>query len=500
MRKFLSGSFISVLLILSLAFYCSCSKNTDAENDDKSADNIDAEENSAAETTTERLTADLPDIDMKGRDFTVLCCTHPFENYVQRDIFAQEENGDIINDAVYRRNRIVEARLNCVINEYVVPYGGVSAEVSKRVKAGDSGIDAAAVYLNQFGTLATQNMLIEYGNLPHIDLDKPWWDKNSVESLSISNKLFATCSDFLVYDKRMTMTIVFNKKIIADYGLEDIYTLIKNGEWTLDKMREMTKGIAADLDGNGKYDDNDRYGVITSNDSFICFINGGDEYIAKKDENDRPYITLNSDKAIDVIDDICDFLFEPSNCLNAQTYAPRSSWDSYTGGMALMFEEEKALFANVFMNDVESLRGMDADFGIIPPPKYSKEQRQYYSNVNPYVATAIIVPQTCPSPEESSAALEALSCEGKYLLQPAYYDVCLNTKIARDEESSEMLDIIFQNRVYDVGNIYNFAGISDKLNTMAAGNNRNFTSMYEKSENVTQQAIDKIVSSFEEIN
>ena len=38
---------------------------------------------------------------------------------------------------------------------------------------------------------------------------------------------------------------------------------------------------------------------------------------------------------------------------------------------------------------------------------------------------------------------------------PAYYDVALTGKHIRDEDSAEMLDIILDGRVFDLGYIYN---------------------------------------------
>ena len=47
--------------------------------------------------------------------------------------------------------------------------------------------------------------------------------------------------------------------------------------------------------------------------------------------------------------------------------------------------------------------------------------------------------------------LEALACEYASNVVPAYYEIALKTKAARDEESQGMLDIIFNNRVIDLG-------------------------------------------------
>lgn len=56
--------------------------------------------------------------------------------------------------------------------------------------------------------------------------------------------------------------------------------------------------------------------------------------------------------------------------------------------------------------------------------------------------------------EITGLILEALVYESRYLLLPAYYDVNLKTKFARDDESSAMIDIILANRLYDLGDVY----------------------------------------------
>ena len=43
-------------------------------------------------------------------------------------------------------------------------------------------------------------------------------------------------------------------------------------------------------------------------------------------------------------------------------------------------------------------------------------------------------------------------------LTRAYYDTALNDRYIRDQDSSEMLDIIFGNRIYDLGAVFNFNG------------------------------------------
>jgi len=132
-----------------------------------------------------------------------------------------------------------------------------------------------------------------------------------------------------------------------------------------------------------------------------------------------------------------------------------------------------------------------------PIPKYDEIQEQYYSPVNPFSGVLLGVPKTAEDLDRTSIILEALSAESRYTLKPAYYDVALTRKYTRDDESNEMLDIIFNSRVYDIGAIYSFSGIFVNFSGMAGTENRNVVSMYEKNSARIQAAIDKLVKVFE---
>ena len=135
---------------------------------------------------------------------------------------------------------------------------------------------------------------------------------------------------------------------------------------------------------------------------------------------------------------------------------------------------------------------MDADFGILPIPKGSEEQPNYRSTVNYYVSCSIAVPLCTPDPEAAGMFLEALSCVSRYKLQPAYYEVTLTGKYPRDVESTDMLDIIFANRDYDIGMFGNVGGMTDKLKTMLIDDNRNFASAFKAYDKIATKEIEKL--------
>ena len=143
---------------------------------------------------------------------------------------------------------------------------------------------------------------------------------------------------------------------------------------------------------------------------------------------------------------------------------------------------------------------MDADFGILPIPKYNEQQASYLSLVSPYTSSLMSVPISISDPDRTGYIIEALAAESKYTLQPAYYEKALNGISLRDSESEDMLDIIFDNRVYDFGFFFDIGGWRTQLEqNIAISLNKPVASQYEKSKTKIEKALNKLVEKLEEL-
>jgi len=260
----------------------------------------------------------------------------------------------------------------------------------------------------------------------------------------------------------------------------------------MDELQKIIKLGALDLDGDGAVGKDDRWGLAVYNDSLQAFLVGGGGALAVKDENDIPYIDFASSKNIAVLEKIADFMYNSEYTVNQQV-APIHS---QPGGFGA-FEENRVLFLWARMFVINNLRNMEADFGIVPIPKYNEAQDNYYSLVNPYTGVLLGVPKSVGDLERTSIILEALSAESRYTLQPAYYDVTLTRKYTRDDESEAMLDIIFNSRVYDIGGVYSFNGLFTGFLNLAQKKDTNIVSYYDKNIEKMNNAIDKVVAAFQ---
>ena len=486
---------VILVLIMILPAISSCASKK-IENTDGKAEDIpgqDEEIEESAEENGGKLPFEPTIIDLGGRDFTFADCGWGAETTSeQRDVLATEENGETINDAVYARNMAIMEMFNCTIAEQkYTDSGALQSGIQKSVKSGESKFDAAYIRFGSLSPLITGNYLLDLKKLPNMDLTQPWWDQNIVSPMSIMGKLFAVTGDIEILDKGAINAFVFNKQLQSDYQIENFYTLVKDGKWTLGKLLEISRLISSDLNGDGVFDKEDRYGLLYYRDSIPAFLTATDEYIARKDENDLPYMSFNNEKVYNALESIYEVIYDET----VSFHTMRAFWDAgfiIEGGK--MFQNSQALLMYIRMTEIEGLRGMDTDFGILPFPKYDENQKNYLSLVNASIGSALAVPTTA-DPEVSGAVLEAMAYESRYTLLPAYYEVMLKTKISRDSDSEEMLNIIFNNMAYDLGGIYDFGGIVGELMYHTMTFKRTMASFYEKNEGKANKDIDKLVTS-----
>ena len=447
--------------------------------------------------TEARLGPELPDgIVFDGYVFTVLAHREDTDDWLTpepREVMSEKENGEPINDAIYRRNSVVKEKYH--IEFAMVANANEKTMLQKSVLAGDDIYDAVIMLNDNISAIVPANLLTEVSKLPYIDLGKPWWDE-AVTSMSVAGKNYLLGGDILILDNEATSAILFNKDMMGELGMDLPYGIVKEGKWTFDRLRELMKGASADLNGDGQMTANeDRWGFVTFNDTLHALLVGGGGTLAQKDNSDIPYMTLADSKNAAISDKAMDIMYNKADVVNIQTalkdFGPNwiYGYEAYHGA----FEQDRALFIWVRMRVVEKFRGMESNFGILPMPKYDDSQKQYHSAVNPWSGVLLGVPKGAGDLSRTGIILEALAAESRYTVQPAYYEIVLQRKFARDEESGEILDIIFNSRVYDIGAIYSFGNVFLDYIGLCYKSDTNLASYYEKRSPAMEKDIAKLV-------
>ena len=457
-KNYLLAAAVAIALVCLSTMAVSCNKDQADANKTGADDGIsdlspDAGAPEGGESATE-IKDSLPDgLDFGGaalnlhvrQDGTI--APNVFEFYVEAEI------GDIVNDIIYRRNKAVEDRLNITLN-VVGEYGWEAYDqavnhIRANIMAGDATYDLIAGWSARIPSLSGQGLLMNLYELPHLNLSEPWWNRIITEELTINKKLNFAVGDGNSSSLACCMVMFVNNTVQKEYGLPNIYDTVFDGKWTIDYMSELTKTISKDLNGDGIMDENDLYGAyITNYNQWDGFMQSSNIKMTKKDENGIPYLDAEYDKLASLVDKVYDLIYEnPGSYVMKGNVGQDFSSD--------MFKNDQVLFwPGMLVIAIERFRDMESDYSIIPYPKYDEAQNRYYTRIQDGVSL-FCVPNNCGNPEMVGAFMEAVSSESYKNVSPAYFDVAMKLKYARDEASAKMLDTIREGAYLNFAGIYN---------------------------------------------
>ena len=336
--------------------------------------------------------------------------------------------------------------------------------IRQQVNAGTADYNISSGRIADMSSVVLDGYLFDLYDMPHIDLTKPWYDQKCIDEASFYGLLYYVTGDMLILDDDSTGALVFNKQLITDYNLDMPYDLVEEGTWTMDKMGDMARVVATDLNGNGEVDlQADRFGILWQRDAVISFMHGCEVRLVDKDPDGEPVFVIGSERAVNMFDKMDAIFFDPVVVQNIHNYEGIIPGDLYVAE-ANVFREDNVLFMWIRMRVAENLRDMETDFGIIPVPKLDEIQKNYYSTITRATAATVCIPNCSAIDwDVTGAVVELMSAVGHYDLREAYYEINLGTKVSRDPQSTEMLSLIMNNRVYDAGEIYNIGSFSDQL-------------------------------------
>ena len=490
------AAFVLTALLLTQVLFCSCGEQAKTEQPENTVSTGDI-------AGTQETTDYLPPLDFKGEEFNVL--TRTLKKY---DVSVDEQNGEVVNDAIFFRNVAVEERLNIKINTHDMPgewddWSRYLAAITKSVMSGLGSYDLITGFQVCMVSTVGDALYKDLSKIDYLDLDKPWWTKKINDEMTVNNKIYLATGDVSVIMWESIYALMFNKNMLRDYNVPNLYQSVKSGQWTLDELIKVTKDITQDIDGNGKYDANDLYGFGTmignfTDNYYVAF----DIPVTKWDENGYPYLTENCPKMYELNDIVYDFLNN-----NVSVFSPEEKDASLVNVLEPMFFSDRLMIMPTFLGDIKNMREMDTDFGIIPYPKWDENQKEYLTTSHGGF-NVFGIPEDVKNTDMSGAALEALCAESSKTVVPAFYETVLKSKFARDEESAEMLDIIRNGLSATFGYLYmvpigqgskNGWGPGLILRETLRPGGSDYAAYYEKYENVFAGNLEKIIEAYKNL-
>ena len=427
-----------LLMLLAAVLLAGCRKDPVSENDVQT----ETETEAAVETEiTDPFRDELPEMDFDGASVSIAVWNH---DDVVGEFHTEEITGEAVNDAVYNRNLAVENRMNMKMDIRLVNSGdmnSVNNTIEDAVIAGDASYDMMSSPTVSCVYTAAGNVLLDLTELENLNLDKPYWSQGAREALTVGDSLYLCTGTPSITLYRYMYVTVFNNAVFENHGLESPISLVQEGKWTLDKQAELSAGLYVDVNGDGKKDAGDSYGFVgggrTNGDTH--WINCNVSLFGRDEDNYYTYAP-DVERYVNALEAIQNLYYNSG----ASYVVPLPDDGPRAAHIQTIFAEGRAAMATTNFYGIEFyLREMEDEFTIIPMPKLDETQ-EYRTHVqDQYTSLAVTTTVAAERQPMIGAFMEVLASESYYTVYNAYYETALSNKYLQNEESVEMLHLIY---------------------------------------------------------
>ena len=445
---------LALALVMTVSVFAACAtEDEDGSDADASQNEVDGTEGDTepeAETDKDGFIVDgLGDVKFDGAALKILV-----DKSYRKQVAPKEEEceGDPVRQVIYARNETVQERLGVEITfvESTAGAWGGAAKVLQDVETAceTEPYDAICIYNLTPYMLAVNGLCANlYDEDSYLDLTAPWWPASLLDEILVNDTLYAITESNDYGLLRNMMAMFFNPEMLEARNLESPYDLVKNNEWTIDKLSEMIKDTYEDKNGDGKRDAEDIYGFVNATNAKrdAWFFALGNKY---SEVQDGEIVSLvGGDHIQTYIDKMVNFYTDDTMLWDAPTY----------GGTAqdIQFRNERAYFysSGVFMTEEIKRDESTFEYGVVPMPKMNSQQDRYYTHLsNTYDTWCVSF--NAKDMDLSSAVLECMASEAYRKIGPTYFDTYVKLRYASNEQLGPMYDLVRDSVTFDLIYLY----------------------------------------------
>jgi hypothetical protein len=500
---------LAMLMIVGAFAMTACGDEVDEEQGDPSGEPGGEENQTPDEEEEERLPLDyLPTTTYGGATINVMewsvsdSVPGSADNWVPwEEIDVDEGDGDPINNAIYDRNGYVEELYDVVITKEYVSLNGTPQYVThfrNNESTGDQAYQMITCRTNNIASFCLEGLMTDMNTLENLHTDMPWWSQDSVRSYTMGDALFFAAPEMLLRDKGATAAVFYNQKVASDHEINDLYELAQNGEWTMDIMIEYAEDVTADMDGDDLVSSaEDMYGLGGGGRDipYFLFAGSGNKF-AQIDDDGYLELLYGDEESITIWQDLLDYV------MYSDFYYGTNSDKTLLPEGFKPFESDKIFIMMGMVKTVNDLRNMESDYGVLPVPKYDEYQENYSSLVWVHHDSVLGIPGSCANTADMiSVVLEHMSYISYYDVYPIFYDTIILGKSARDQQSKEMLELIFRTRSFDPGIYWLETSMhaSNSFLTLVETNTTNISSLWAGMQSKVETAVEEFNEKIDEL-
>ena len=414
-----------------------------------------------------------------------------------------EREQDAISYAVYSRNSRIEADYNCKIRQ--VPSSGSQIEHLTNAYASGEGYDLTIISAKPAAQAATRNLLRNIKGMTHIDLSHNSFDQNSINELSVENKLYFLSGDMNISTLEIAGLSLANVELYesladsiielyeGDISFANLYSIVFAKKWTVENMMKIATAASIDIDQTdgdlSAIDKGDTVGYFQYLYSTIWYFYSAGGRITKKNDAGVPELTIQSAKS----QEIANYLFDHVNSVISVPKVP----NSYSAILDQNFLTGQVLFmdCSVFEVRTQIYPFSEFEYGVLPCPLY--EEGSDYHSVAFFNNWAHLwaIPSMVANAENAERMMQIMAVYSSLedSTMHAYYDRTVYLNAAPDNGSRQVMDIIRQSIVYDIALLYDWGGLERMLEQISDASTNPYGAAVSGIEATIQPKIDETI-------
>ncbi len=393
----------------------------------------------------------------------------------------------VVDEGRFKQHLITEEHFDVDINFTEVQNGdrGAGLEQMRTQCLLEDGVDVLIHGAVNLMVLTIEGQTKNLNSISTLDLTHEWWNQSMNENMDIKGSMYVTCGPVAEWYYGAPFCMTFNKTLMTNYNVPDIYSTVQAGNWTLEALKEITTGYGLYQPDQGMTP----ITICTTNTGYSWLVSCGVKMTEVSDDGVISVSHLASEAVRNVVEKV------------QQAVVPEENYFIGNATAVPNFADGKSLFLAATTGYIAGLQDYEVDYGIIPCPKLDSSQEEYQSAGWASSNFCMAIPERLQGEklEWVGAFCDVYCFLGYEYVKPPKFDAIMKYQVANDPIASEMMDIIFDNMVFDLNMCMDFggtAGLMDKVmeGTLSVNMLASMLKMSEGAVNKDLQEYDGLIS------
>ena len=471
-------------------------EETEGETEDIANTDAVTTEAATTEAVTEMASSSKLKGNFGGAEYRILAHYNDNKGFYDFEVDYEEIPEDVVGKAVWDRNVAVEDKYGLEVVGTLTT-NPVHTDAAVFIGAGDDQYDLIICQNTKLLSMATAGDLVNINILPNVDLEMDCWNASVNYQFTYGDKMYYTANKFLLQEKHRTWMIWYNRDLANELNVGYLEDEVFKNTWTMDRVIEIARVSAANIDGQDGMTSTDRWGFVSS-DPYVFgqLAYGAGFRLSNKGNDGYPQLI----GATTEMNAILDKIFELSANRNISffsEYRPTSDENEMGKGSSI-FGDGRSVLMGHCISYLDNISNIDFKYGALPNPKYNTSQETYISMPNLGNGHLFAVPVTVSDINKAGFGLQAISEEAVATSYNAYIEERCKKQDAEDLDMAKCLEIIFDGVAYDVALIDDIGGLGNVMRKelLVSGSNT-FSRLYKSKERKAKTQIKNIKEKYE---